>query len=127
MSTNDGGPAFPRPDALDDEGHHIPFSNADGMSIREYAAIHLRVPMSDCKWLDDMIHEAHRNKVTERAVQGIMSGPLANPDEKYHLRDWFAGQALAGLASSDAGWDFIAHGAYAAADAMLAARNGVAK
>jgi hypothetical protein len=47
------------------------------------------------------------------------------------LRDWFAGQALAGLvfhndygARSD---DEIANGAYAYADAMIAARKGGAE
>jgi hypothetical protein len=49
------------------------------------------------------------------------------PDPGMTLRDWFAGQALAGLvfhnhygARSD---DEIANGAYAYADAMIAARE----
>jgi hypothetical protein len=49
------------------------------------------------------------------------------PQEGMTLRDWFAGQALAGLvfhnhygARSD---DEIANGAYAYADAMIAARE----
>jgi len=45
------------------------------------------------------------------------------------LRDWFAGQALAGLVRSDHGvdgypaWVGHANDAYALADAMLEARN----
>lgn len=41
------------------------------------------------------------------------------------LRDWFAGQALAGLLANGgaAFWDRDAQNAYAAADAMLAARK----
>ena len=42
------------------------------------------------------------------------------------LRDWFAGQALAGLLAcgGSASWEQDAANAYAAADAMLAARQG---
>ena len=45
------------------------------------------------------------------------------------LRDWFAGQALAGyLANGGAAfWDRDAQNAYAAADAMIAARKGGVK
>jgi len=41
------------------------------------------------------------------------------------LRDWFAGQALAGLTTLDAdcGTKGVAHDAYAFADAMLEARD----
>jgi hypothetical protein len=39
------------------------------------------------------------------------------------LRDYFAGQALQGIANNEATWSDIAKSAYAAADAMLAARN----
>lgn len=41
------------------------------------------------------------------------------------LRDYFAGQALAGLAPQDSSWARIAKGCYIAADAMLAARKAV--
>lgn len=42
------------------------------------------------------------------------------------LRDWFAGQALAGLLVNGGGatWDTDATDAYKAADAMLTARKG---
>jgi hypothetical protein len=43
------------------------------------------------------------------------------------LRDWFAGQALAGLLSYDGGaafWEKDAKNAYNAADAMIRARKG---
>ena len=55
-------------------------------------------------------------------------------DPMYHdpgmtLRDYFAGQALAGVmvASPEGGWCGWAHDAYKLADAMLAARGGGAK
>jgi len=47
------------------------------------------------------------------------------------LRDWFAGQALAGMLAASvhesADWQVFAEGAYAAADAMLAERDVAAK
>jgi hypothetical protein len=43
------------------------------------------------------------------------------------LRDWFAGQALAGLMADENtegfDWEFFARQSYAAADAMLSARQ----
>jgi len=39
------------------------------------------------------------------------------------LRDWFAGQALAGFAAEKCSADQTAHAAYLMADAMLAARK----
>lgn len=96
---NDGGPAFPA-------GFHPEGNSADqqGMSLRAYAAIHLRVPESKIDWLDAMITNAKR--------------------------DEFAGQALAGMTAntmliSDSGGfnqkNFRA--CYALADAMLAERE----
>jgi hypothetical protein len=49
-----------------------------------------------------------------------------NSNDGMTLRDWFAGQAMAGLASyvtKGATFDDIAKDAYAIADAMLAARE----
>jgi hypothetical protein len=49
-----------------------------------------------------------------------------NSNDGMTLRDWFAGQALAGLASyvtKGATFDDIAKDAYAIADAMLRARE----
>lgn len=49
------------------------------------------------------------------------------PDSGMSLRDWFAGQALAGLladsSNADCGPKGYAHDAYLMADAMLAARK----
>lgn len=100
----DGGPAFPQLAIVDSQTGGKLFVTKDGMSLREYAAIKLRVPMSDCSWLDEMIREA--------------------------LRDWFAGMALQGIlagvmdkTSFQIKWDMAAQGAYYAADAMLKARG----
>lgn len=51
-------------------------------------------------------------------------GVLDDGDHGMSLRDWFAGQALIGLAGQDSSWSQIAKGAYIAADAMLKARGG---
>lgn len=66
--------------------------------------------------------------------QGHMDGPCVNP-EGMSLRDWFAGQVLAGMAASST-WsgnfdcdnpvylEAVSEVAYTAADAMLKARGG---
>lgn len=102
---NDGGAAFPTmppriiakaPPDLD-----LELLNESGMSLREYAAIKLRVPDSGCGWLDEMIRKS--------------------------LRDSFAGQALVGLITSPTtdgiDWIRMTRGSFAAADHMLAERD----
>lgn len=56
--------------------------------------------------------------------------PMDNPDTNHSgmtLRDWFAGQAMAGMNAADRRWDNgkfdMAIAAYAQADAMLAERS----
>ena len=60
---NDGGPAFP--------------SNRDmrygGMTLRQYAAIKLRVPNSGTDWLDEMIRTSLRDDLAAKAMQGYLS------------------------------------------------------
>lgn len=77
--------------------------SADGMTLREFAAIKLRVPNSDLDWLDDMIRES--------------------------LRDEFAGKALAHIplimqaSEQNLSLQNIAQHCYQMADAMMAARK----
>ena len=69
------------------------------MTLRQYAAIKLRVPESGTDWLDDMIRKSNR--------------------------DYFAAAALTGLMAEGGGasWDDDATNAYLCADAMLKARE----
>lgn len=65
----DGGPAFPIERIfLDSRVQAFP-----GMTLREYAAIHLKVPDSGTDWLDAMIRTAQRNELAARAMQALLS------------------------------------------------------
>ena len=55
--TNENDPAFPSDAACPSWQCRKPSA---GISAREHAAIHLRVPMSGNAWLDAMITEARR-------------------------------------------------------------------
>ena len=52
---------------LDAEGK--PVAIETGMTLRQYAAIKLRVPNSGTDWLDEMIREARRDELAARAMQ----------------------------------------------------------
>lgn len=59
MEKETGGQAFP--------STH-PHGKEDGMTLRQYAAIHLKVPNSGTDWLDEMIEEA--NKLDREMLTG---------------------------------------------------------
>jgi len=69
---NDGGPAFP--------------SNRDmrygGMTLRQYAAIKLRVPNSGTDWLDEMIRTSLRDDLAAKTVQAYFTDPNAGFDRE---------------------------------------------
>jgi hypothetical protein len=54
----DGGPAFPN--VPSDPGYTIWDT---GMTLRQYAAIHLKQPTSGTPWLDEMILAAKRDEL----------------------------------------------------------------
>lgn len=56
----DGGPAFPFGQVSEITGQPINGYFAPGMTLRQYAAIKLKVPDSGTGWLDDMIRESLR-------------------------------------------------------------------
>ena len=92
-----GGPAFPRP-----QGGDV------GMTLRQYAAIKLRVPNSGTDWLDEMIRQSLRDELEAKAM------PACYAEYCTH----------ANIQGFDEGWKMgVALDAYAMADAMLKARE----
>jgi hypothetical protein len=65
-----------------------------GLTLRQYAAIRLKVPNSGEEWLDDMIQESRRLDYAGRALTG-----LAGTINWYEPKDWEHGATVAdGLA-----------------------------
>ncbi|WP_186056528.1 hypothetical protein [Burkholderia gladioli] len=105
----DGGPAFPR--AI--QRWNDSFENVEGMTLRQYAAIKLRVPDSGIDWLDDMIRTSMQDEFAAKAMQGLS----ANPGGPFQANDRY-------------GWGLVnctlyqvCEDAYAVAEAMLKARG----
>jgi hypothetical protein len=59
--------------------------NGFGLTVREYAAIQLKVPDSGTDWLDGMIRTAQRNELAAKAMQGWAadSGVTTNVGAKW--------------------------------------------
>lgn len=70
------------------------------MTIRQYAAIKLRVPDSGTDWLDEMIRKSNRDYFAAAALQGSIA-----------------------CVGSGGDWNDFAKDAYKYADAMLKARE----
>jgi hypothetical protein len=60
--------AFPssRPNSSFSSG---PPEHDSGMTLRQYAAIKLKVPRSGTPWLDEMIEESRREELADRITQ----------------------------------------------------------
>jgi len=71
MNDENSKSAFPLPDIYYPNGD-IEYGSG-GLTKREYAAIHLRVPQSGNHELDAMIREAQRNELAARAMEGLVS------------------------------------------------------
>lgn len=97
-----GGPAFPQ-DATPAWSDLKP--THPGMTLRQYAAIKLRVPDSGTEWLDEMIIQSLRDEFAAKAMSGMWAS-----DSK----DWCIG--LGGKPTRAAS-------AYEMADAMISARE----
>jgi hypothetical protein len=70
---NEGGSAFP---ALARYGRSAQLESAlqqDGMTLRQYAAIKLKVPDSGTDWLDEMIVKSLRDYFAAKAMQATMA------------------------------------------------------
>ncbi len=82
------------------EGHGCN-SGQPGMTLREYAAIKLRVPDSGTDWLNDMIRKSQRNEIAARAMQAFaMDQALVGEAET--AQDWYNNIVDASLATADA-------------------------
>ena len=94
-NTNTGGPAFPTPRYERGDMYSL------GMTMRQYAAIKLKVPDSGTDWLDDMIRKSLLDDFAAKAMQGMLACPV----------------------QPQSGADMYARDAYVVADAMLKARE----
>lgn len=92
-TTNNDEPAFPHEFKYGDGT----VQRCEGMSLRQYAAIHLRVPNSGTDWLDAMIVEAKRDELAAKAMQSYL---LDKDRDSFTFEQW-------------------ANAAYEMADAML--------
>ena len=107
---NTGGPAFPRaPFEYIDNGNGLEWDvrEQSGMTLRQYAAIKLKVPDSGTDWLDDMITKSLQNDFAAKAMQAATSGHIG-----------YYGHEINHWQVKD-----IASYAYEMADAMLEARE----
>lgn len=84
-----------------------------GLTARQYAAIHLRVPDSGDAWLDEMIERSRRDVFAGQALAG-MFGPDKNDREVYLHEARRRSLRVP---------DFIALTCMSQADAMLAAEK----
>lgn len=71
---NDGGPAFPIA-IMARQADGQPLTGFDfgvqGMTLRQYAAIHLCVPNSGTDWLDEMIINSLRDKIAAQVLANL--------------------------------------------------------
>lgn len=104
----DGGPAFPCETVGTDEHgeYRLPYQ---GMTLRQYAAIKLRVPNSGTDWLDEMIITQRRDDLAAKAMQTVIGGGVPHTVEEDERDLTFA--------------QWVAKNAHGFADASIAARG----
>lgn len=100
---DDGGLAFPHRDPLG--------GLSEGMTLRQYAAINLRVPASGIDWLDAMIKRAQHNHFAAKAMHTAARAVADALDDGDTFKDGVTYERV------------IAVTAYRMADAMLVACN----
>jgi hypothetical protein len=133
---NDGGPAFPIEACgpiCNQDGLLMfdPQPGSPGLTIRQYAAIHLGVPESGIDWLDEMIVKANRDKIAGQAMAAIISTSQYSPVGG--SGDMLSGEHINGsnvpvnghgdMSNYDLTLRWVPVTAYALADALLAARK----
>lgn len=100
QSNETGGPAFPS-GLVENEADEVD-SLHKGMTLRQYAAIKLKVPDSGTDWLDSMIEKSLRDDFAAKTMQGVISTLEEGEDFNDRGCEW----------------------AYKVADDMLKARKG---
>ena len=102
---DNGGPAFP----FTCQGPTTAPEAYYGMTMRQYAAIKLRVPDSGTDWLDEMISKSLRDDFAARVMQGTYNdGSVAKASE---------------LVDDSTNMNSVSEWAYAQADAMLRVKD----
>jgi hypothetical protein len=105
---DNGGPAFPLAHLTSTKDGPAMLVHR-GITLREYAAIKLRVPDSGTVWLDEMISKSLRDDVAAKVMQGMYNdGTVAKASK---------------LVDDSKNMDAVSQWAYAQADAMLRARE----
>jgi hypothetical protein len=66
----DDVPAFPQADSIYPSGQ-VQYGSP-GMTLRQYAAIKLKVPDSGTDWLDEMIRTSRRDDAAEKALAALI-------------------------------------------------------
>ncbi len=112
-----GGPAFPRSNRafVEMSTGNLTNEQTDGMSLRQYAAITLRVPDSGEEWLDQMIRQSLRDEMAGKAMQSIMVN--MDMETKRHWATMMA-KGTNGIV-----YDSWSADAYKMADSVLKARE----
>ena len=82
----DGGPAFPGPSGFLEcyeagkpetvETTQIPKKPFPGMTLRDYACIHLRIPQTGKDWLDEIIRKSQLNEFAGQALVGEIADAM---------------------------------------------------
>lgn len=113
---NDGGPAFP----------NVPTDTQNigswdmGMTLRQYACIHLRVPETGEEWLDDIIRKAQKDDFAAKADLGKAEF------SDLGVAEWLMGRKMpTDDVAETIGWqaELTAKLRYMMADAMIKARE----
>jgi len=74
-NTNTGGPAFPSHGSMGEVAQ-------EGMTLRQYAAIHLKVPDSGTDWLDEMIKKSAQYGIIEYSIEETTAGDSSDAVKK---------------------------------------------
>lgn len=85
--SNQDKPAFPTLNEHQASAHTWQFQ---GMSLREYAAIKLRVPDSGTDWLDAMIEKSLLNEFAGKALNGMLAHSTRYKPAYGYPHNWHA-------------------------------------